>query len=67
MVCYLSAEYLTGPHLAKDLINLEIYDGNFASDTRSRSRLQLSVAHLPEGEGPVPNPIGERAPRVQLN
>jgi len=26
MVCYLSAEFLTGPHLANNLINLGIYD-----------------------------------------
>ena len=26
VVCYLSAEYLTGPHLANNLINLGIYD-----------------------------------------
>ena len=26
VVCYLSAEFLTGPHLANNLINLGIYD-----------------------------------------
>jgi starch phosphorylase len=26
VVCYLSAEYLTGPHLANNLINLDVYD-----------------------------------------
>jgi glycogen phosphorylase len=26
VVCYLSAEFLTGPHLANNLINLDIYD-----------------------------------------
>jgi starch phosphorylase len=27
MVCYLSAEFLMGPHLGNNLINLDIYDG----------------------------------------
>src|SRR5512135_483383 len=27
MVCYLSAEFLLGPHLGNNLINLDIYDG----------------------------------------
>src|SRR5208283_2706687 len=41
IVCYLSAEYLTGPHLANNLINLGIHDQ--AKEAMERLGLDLSV------------------------
>ena len=41
IVCYLSAEYLTGPHLANNLINLGIHDQ--AKEAMERLGLDLNV------------------------
>ncbi len=41
VVCYLSAEYLTGPHLANNLINLGIYDQT--EEAMHRLGLDLNV------------------------
>jgi starch phosphorylase len=46
VVCYLSAEFLTGPHLANNLINLGIYE---EADEAMR-RLGLSLEMLTEQE-----------------
>ena len=41
LVCYLSAEFLTGPHLANNLINLGIYDE--AEQAMKQLGIDLSV------------------------
>ncbi len=48
VVCYLSAEFLTGPHLANNLINLGIYDE--AEQAMRRLGLDLNVLIEQEGE-----------------
>ena len=48
VVCYLSAEYLTGPHLANNLINLGIYDQ--AEEAMRRLGLDLDTLVEQEGE-----------------
>jgi len=48
VVCYLSAEYLTGPHLANNLINLGIYDQ--AEEAMRRLGLDLDTLIEQEGE-----------------
>ncbi len=46
LVCYLSAEYLTGPHLANNLINLGIYD----ETEQAMKQLGISLNTLIEQE-----------------
>ena len=46
VVCYLSAEYLTGPHLANNLINLGIYD----ETEQAMKQLGISLNTLIEQE-----------------
>ncbi|MGA3370764.1 MAG: glycogen/starch/alpha-glucan phosphorylase [Terracidiphilus sp.] len=46
VVCYLSAEFLTGPHLANNLINLGIYD----ETEEAMRRLGISLNRLIEQE-----------------
>ena len=41
MVCYLSAEYLTGPHLANNLINLDIHKA--AAEAMGRLGIDLNM------------------------
>jgi starch phosphorylase len=48
VVCYLSAEFLTGPHLANNLINLGIYDE--AEEAMHRLGLDLEVLIAQEAE-----------------
>jgi starch phosphorylase len=48
VVCYLSAEFLTGPHLANNLINLGIYDE--AEEAMRRLGLDLEVLVAQEAE-----------------
>ena len=48
VVCYLSAEFLTGPHLANNLINLGMYDD--AEEAMRKLGLDLSVLIEQEGE-----------------
>jgi glycogen phosphorylase len=48
VVCYLSAEFLTGPHLANNLINLGIYEE--AEEAMRRLGLDLNVLIEQEGE-----------------
>ncbi len=48
VVCYLSAEFLTGPHLANNLINLGIYEE--AEQAMRRLGLDLNVLIEQEGE-----------------
>ncbi|HUB18187.1 MAG TPA: glycogen/starch/alpha-glucan phosphorylase [Acidobacteriaceae bacterium] len=48
VVCYLSAEFLTGPHLANNLINLGIYDE--AEQAMRHLGLDLNVLIEQEGE-----------------
>jgi glycogen phosphorylase len=48
VVCYLSAEFLTGPHLANNLINLGIYDQ--AEEAMRRLGLDLETLIEQEGE-----------------
>ena len=48
VVCYLSAEFLTGPHLANNLINLDIYDE--AEQAMHQLGLDLNVLIEQEGE-----------------
>jgi len=48
VVCYLSAEFLTGPHLANNLINLGIYDE--AEEAMRHLGLDLNVLIEQEGE-----------------
>ncbi|MGC2619033.1 MAG: glycogen/starch/alpha-glucan phosphorylase [Acidobacteriaceae bacterium] len=47
VVCYLSAEFLTGPHLANNLINLGIYD----EAEQAMQQLGLDLHTLIEQEG----------------
>ena len=47
VVCYLSAEFLTGPHLANNLINLGIYD----EAEEAMRHLSLDLKSLIEQEG----------------
>jgi len=48
VVCYLSAEFLTGPHLANNLINLGIYDE--AEEAMRRLGIDLNLLIEQEGE-----------------
>ena len=56
VVCYLSAEFLTGPHLANNLINLGIYDET--EEAMRKLGLDLDTSHRTGGRaGP-----GKRGP-----
>jgi len=46
VVCYLSAEFLTGPHLANNLINLGIYD----EAEQAMRQLDIDLTRLIEQE-----------------
>src|SRR6516225_3027133 len=48
VVCYLSAEFLTGPHLANNLINLGIYDE--AEEAMRKLGLDLEMLIAQEAE-----------------
>jgi glycogen phosphorylase len=48
MVCYFSAEFLTGPHLANNLINMGIYEQVKQAAAESGLDLQELIAHEAE-------------------
>ena len=48
VVCYLSAEFLTGPHLGNNLINLGIYDQVEAGVKKAGLELATLLEHEPE-------------------
>ena len=48
VVCYLSAEFLTGPHLGNNLINLGIYDRTVEGVKKAGLDLETLLEHEPE-------------------
>ena len=48
VVCYLSAEFLTGPHLGNNLINLGIYDQAALGIKKTGLELETLLEHEPE-------------------
>jgi starch phosphorylase len=48
VVCYLSAEFLTGPHLGNNLINLGIYDRTAEGVKKAGLDLETLLEHEPE-------------------